>query len=203
MSREEQKPTGSADSKPQASTRPPAKPRGGGAIVISSIGLLVLIAVFLFALRPPQHGASMQDILGEGVSLQALPFGFTTITTQRLSNGRRVALFGNPNDLPATDELGPEQKSEHGWEGMGMGMGKTRKFNPDSSWLKVPVGEPGKEPWQATLVRYPSGPAEKVLGKEFRPLEIPRPFANLREGGVDPDGHRLRAVERIPVAVRD
>jgi len=155
-----------------------------GAILGSTLGLVVLLGLLGFALRKPAGPLTIDKVLGTTMQVGALPVDWQPLITTALADGRSLALFGDPGDLPPADEMGSET-SFGGPKGMGGGGGDdwrmrrfggggsmSGKFNPNSPWLRLPGGEPGHKPWQWALVHYPKSSAEATLAKEFGALQF-------------------------------
>ena len=157
-----------------------APPRSGWAILLSTLGLLMLAGFGFAVMQRSDPARSLADVLGgeiEAPGEDAWPFGLQPLSVQKLRDGRLVALLGKPDDLPPLDEMGAVGGggSNEGAGGGGRdwrsrrfgGGGMSGKFNPNSSWIQLPPGEVGHDPWQVAIVRYPKSQAESVLDRQF------------------------------------
>jgi hypothetical protein len=164
--------------------------RGTGAILASSLGLILLFWLFFTAGKPSSPVIELQDVLGDLEVVAHPSHGMQTLAVEELGDGRMLALMGDPEDLPTEKEMG-EDKGMDGERGKGRGMRGGRggrggwgdggdgggfgggEPDPNSLWPKVLMGEMGHAPWQAALVHYPGvKSAEKILAKEFGYLDF-------------------------------
>ncbi|MBL4770517.1 MAG: hypothetical protein JKY61_05125 [Planctomycetes bacterium] len=187
--------------------------RGAGAIIGSSLGLLLLFVLLMIALQDRSKEVVLADILGDLVSVDPALHAMEPLHFEKLADGRLVVLFGDVKDLPAVAEMGKNlhdgmegMEGSHGGRrgrggmGMGMGMGGGEP-DPNSPWLKLQDGEAGQAPWQGALVHYPSkDQAEKILAREFGHLSFKDLSTISKKGGsaVVDSGHTIWNGFRVP-----
>ncbi len=182
--------------------------RGAGVILASFLCLAALLGIFLKVASAPSPTVELEEVLG-GLEMAPEPsHGLTSLAVEKTAKGRLIAHFGDPADLPPSDEMG-EMAVEmgRGMGGRGMrGMGGMDgmdggKPDPNSPWPKLPDGETGQAPWQMTLVHYPSSEkAEETLSNEFGRLHF-KDLATLpKHGGkaVVDSGHVVWHGFRLP-----
>ncbi|MFT5197770.1 MAG: hypothetical protein ACI87O_000412 [Planctomycetota bacterium] len=152
--------------------------RSTGAILASSLGLLLIFWLFLTAGKASSPVIELQEVLGELEVVAQPSHGMQILALEKLGDGRMLALMGDPEDLPTEKEMGEEKGMDDEGRGMGGGRGGGGGFgggepDPNSLWPKVPMGETGQAPWQAALVHYPgSKSAARILAKEFGYLDF-------------------------------
>ncbi len=185
-----------------------SSPRGAGAIIASTIAIVLILGIFAIASMPSNSKIELQDVLGDLVVSTEARHGLQTLHLEKLKDGRLVALFGDPDDLPPAGEMGEEfgmggrygGRRGRGMRGMGGGFGEP-KPDPNSPWLKLPVGEAEQAPWQAALVHYPAqSKAESTLAREFGRLNFKDLSTIPKEGGstVMDSGHLVWNGFRLP-----
>ncbi len=181
-------------------------PRGAGAIIASTLALGVLLAIFGLSIATSSSDVELKDVLGN-LEVAAEPVhGLQVLRTEKLKDGRWVALLGDPDDLPPASEMGEHygaddgMRGRRGMRGMGGGFGEPVP-DPNSEWPKLPEGEVGQAPWQAALIHYPSqSKAESTLAGEFGRLSFKDLSTIPKEGGstVVDSGHVLWCGFRLP-----
>ncbi|MDF1838854.1 MAG: hypothetical protein P1V35_13370 [Planctomycetota bacterium] len=190
--------------------------RRAGSVLASVFVLLALLGIYGMLARTPDNSVDLEKVLGNLEWTSSPSHGMEELTRRKLGDGRLVALFGDPDDLPAEKEMGeggmgmgkgmggggPRGGGSRGRRGMGgMGGMSMGKPDPNSLWPKVPDGVSGQAPWQAALVHYPSSEkAESTLSKEFGRLDFKDLSTLPKSGGsaVVDSGHVLWHGYRLP-----
>lgn len=190
------------------STESSSSPRGAGAIIASTLSILLILGIFAASSATSNTEIEMKDVLGDLVASAEPGHGLQTLHMEKLKDGRLVALFGDPDDLPPAGEMGEEfgMGGRHGGKkGRGMrgmrGEFEEPKPDPNSLWPKLPMGETEQAPWQAALVHYPArSKAESTLAKEFGRLNFKDLSTLPKEGGsaVMDSGHVVWNGFRLP-----
>ncbi|MEZ6004144.1 MAG: hypothetical protein R3F33_08145 [Planctomycetota bacterium] len=93
--------------------------RGVWQVLFSALSLLLVLAAFAFALKPPAPEPEWADIVGKDMVVGELPAGLSVLTKEQLPGGRTLALLGDPTDMPPAGEMASVKSMGFGGKGMG------------------------------------------------------------------------------------